>query len=340
MDKVFKWAVIGAGVAGISAIGALLDNGVHPEHIAWIDPAFKSGDLHSLWPHVSSNTTVNDFKNALNECAAFKYESVSDNFDLNSLEGKDTCLLKHITAPLQSITDNFLQMVTSFKSKVHQLDEGTNWSIKLEDITIHADKVILAVGSEQKALNLHNDEQKIVRLEDALSQDYWQGKIDKPIAVFGSSHSAMIVIKNIIEAGGSVINFYRSPTRYAIKLSNWTLYDNTGLKGKTAEWVKNTMPKHDSKIQRYHSNNENISLQLPNCDFVNYAIGFKPRLIPINGHIVEQYDDYHGIVANKLFATGLAFPRKVIYPTGYSEHNVGFLKFVRDLKELMPIWLQ
>ena len=340
VDKVFKWAVIGAGVAGISAIGALLDHGVDAEHIAWIDPMFQSGDLHSLWPHVSSNTTVNNFKNALTECTAFKYKADNANFDLNSLDETDTCLLKNITAPLQSITDNFLQILTSFKSKVIQLDEGTNWAIKLEDKTIHADKVILAVGGEQKALNLHNDDQKLVRLEDALRQDYWQGKTGKPVAVFGSSHSAMIVIKNIIETGGSVINFYRSPTRYAKRLNNWTLYDNTGLKGKTAQWVKQTMPKHDAKIQRYYSNNENISLQLPACDFVSYAIGFKPRLIPINGHIIEEYDDYHGIVANNLFATGLAFPRKVIYPTGYSEHNVGFLKFVRDLKELMPIWLR
>ena len=41
----YAWTVIGAGPAGIAAVGKLLDHGIAPEKIAWIDPAFAAGDL-------------------------------------------------------------------------------------------------------------------------------------------------------------------------------------------------------------------------------------------------------------------------------------------------------
>ena len=43
--KNFDWAVIGAGPAGIAAIGKLLDAGIEPQRIAWIDPTFAVGDF-------------------------------------------------------------------------------------------------------------------------------------------------------------------------------------------------------------------------------------------------------------------------------------------------------
>ena len=57
----FQWAVIGAGPAGIAAIGKLLDNDIDPAHIAWIDPAFCVGDFGTEWKNVSSNTRVKLF---------------------------------------------------------------------------------------------------------------------------------------------------------------------------------------------------------------------------------------------------------------------------------------
>lgn len=54
----FDWAVIGAGPAGIAAVGKLLDAGVAPKRLAWIDPAFAVGDFGTKWRNVSSNTKV------------------------------------------------------------------------------------------------------------------------------------------------------------------------------------------------------------------------------------------------------------------------------------------
>ena len=44
----YAWTVIGAGPAGIAAVGKLLDHGIAGEDIAWIDPAFAAGDIGDL----------------------------------------------------------------------------------------------------------------------------------------------------------------------------------------------------------------------------------------------------------------------------------------------------
>ena len=54
----YKWTVIGAGPAGIAAVGRLLDHDIAPTDIAWIDPEFIAGDIGGKWRAVQGNTRV------------------------------------------------------------------------------------------------------------------------------------------------------------------------------------------------------------------------------------------------------------------------------------------
>ena len=69
-----EWAVIGAGPAGIAAVGQLIDKGVSAEQIMWIDPKFKVGDFGAFWTNVSSNTRVKLFNDFLYHCKSFRYD--------------------------------------------------------------------------------------------------------------------------------------------------------------------------------------------------------------------------------------------------------------------------
>jgi cation diffusion facilitator CzcD-associated flavoprotein CzcO len=69
-----EWIVVGAGPAGIAAVGKLIDHGISPKKIGWIDPDFQVGDLGKKWSQVSSNTTVDLFIRFLKNCKAFSYE--------------------------------------------------------------------------------------------------------------------------------------------------------------------------------------------------------------------------------------------------------------------------
>jgi hypothetical protein len=51
------------------------------------------------------------------------------------------------------------------------------------------------------------------------------------VGVVGSSHSAILVLRNILEAANppsKVVNLYRSPLLYAVYMDGWIKYDNTG----------------------------------------------------------------------------------------------------------------
>src|SRR6185437_6219619 len=97
------WTVIGAGPAGIAAVGRLLDHGVGPKAIAWIDPAFAAGDLGQKWRAVSSNTHVGTFLDYLNGSAAFGF-SEAPPMRLGELDPQQTCALGLVADPLVWIT--------------------------------------------------------------------------------------------------------------------------------------------------------------------------------------------------------------------------------------------
>src|SRR5437870_7382949 len=100
-DKNFEWAVIGAGPAGIAAVGQLLENGIAAKDILWVDPEFSVGDFGTKWLNVPSNTRVKLFQMFLRSCKAFEYDQCEHDFALNHLNPMDNCLLRYMAEPLQ-----------------------------------------------------------------------------------------------------------------------------------------------------------------------------------------------------------------------------------------------
>lgn len=339
----YSWAIVGAGPAGIAAVGKLIDTGIKPEEIAWIDPQFKVGDFGTLWKSVSSNTQVKLFLKFLENCQAFSI-NISE-FELSKLNPHETCFLKEVTEPLQWITDHLRKRVISLKNYAQTLKiQNRSWNIQLDDSTIvKAQNVILAVGSEPLQLN-HS--KNIIPLEVALDEDQLKKHLHRNdvIGVFGSSHSAILILKNLFDNQNvkRVINFYRSPLRFAIPMNHEILYDNTGLKGIAADWARShlhgTFP---DILQRVYSNRENIKTYLNQCTQIIYAIGFQRRTLPnIHGLDRIEYDEHCGIIAPGLFGLGIAFPQLKTYSNGICEHAVGLWKFMQYLEEVLPIWLK
>ena len=104
--EIKEWVIIGAGPAGIATVGKLLDKGINPRDIGWIDPVFKVGDLGEKWRPVSSNTKVGLFLKFLNACGSFCYQDCPIDFKLNHLPLDGTCLLHDIAEPLQWVSDH------------------------------------------------------------------------------------------------------------------------------------------------------------------------------------------------------------------------------------------
>ena len=133
---------------------------------------------------------------------------------------------------------------------------------------IEASNVILAQGADPVSVAYSVPE---ISSEIALNPEKLNQCIEpqEAIAVFGSSHSAVLVMKNLLDTQRckKIINFYRSALRYAIYLADQILFDNTGLKWIAAEFAKNNLEEAvcAENIVRIFSSSENIRSYLPSC---------------------------------------------------------------------------
>ena len=341
--KPFQWAVVGAGPAGIAAVGKLIDNGIAPAQILWLDHHFKVGDLGRYWRNVSSNTSVKLFINFLQAARAFAYDQAPD-FQLNHLAADTTCALHYMVEPLQWVTDHLCQSVHCEQTTIHDLQLAERiWSIRGDKQTFQAKNVILATGSTPDGLNYPGIE--VVPFDVAIDKERLQNYIkpEDAYAVFGSSHSAIIIINYLVDLGvKKIVNFYRSPCRYAINMGDWILFDNTGLKGHTADWArKNIDGVLPDNLVRYTANQANIARYLPDCNKAIYAVGFKQRdHIVIGNYEHNHYNPHVGIIGPGLFGFGIAYPELKPDPFGTVDHQVGLWKFMVYLNKIMPVWLK
>lgn len=337
------WAVVGAGPAGIAVVGKLLDQGISSKDILWIDPYFQVGDLGRLWSSVSSNTKVKLFLDFLNACSSFQYSKAPD-FQINHLPKEATCLLKEMVDPLQWVTEGLIQQVKTAKTIIRTMQLSHRiWTLNSLGQTFRAKNVVLALGAVPTALNYPGI--MPIAFEDAIDKERLHAQINSQdtIAVFGSSHSAMIIIRHLVELGvKQVINFYRSPCRYATDMGDWILFDNSGLKGQTADWARQYIdgvwPKN---LTRYASTEPYLQRHLPECNKVIYAVGFKQRQdIILGAYEHMDYNPHVGIIGPGLFGLGIAYPEKKQDPFGSVEMQVGLWKFMLYLNKIFPVWLK
>src|ERR1700753_2468006 len=138
----YAWTVIGAGPAGIAAIGKLLDHGIAPEKIAWIDPAFAAGDLGGKWRSVSSNTQAGLFLSYLNDSSAFRF-SAAPPMPLREVDPEETCALALVADPLVWVTEQLHERVKTFETTATALFlERRQWRIETEQQELTSKNVV------------------------------------------------------------------------------------------------------------------------------------------------------------------------------------------------------
>ncbi len=338
----YEWTVIGAGPAGIAAVGRLLDHGIAAERIAWVDAAFAAGDIGQKWRSVSSNTQVALFLEYLNGSKSFRF-SEAPPLPLKEVDPQETCALGLVAEPLVWITEQLRERVDAFTATATALWlRDRQWRIETEQLDLFSKNVILAVGADPKKL-CHPDLEEIpvqVALDpEKLAQEPLEGAT---VAVFGSSHSSMIVLPNLLRHPvQGIINFYRSPLKYAVYFEDWILFDDTGLKGQAAVWARQNIDGVlPDRLERCWVSSPEFAAKLAQCDRAVYTVGFERRKLPETPQWGQlDYNPTNGILAPGLFGVGIAFPQYAEDPYGYGQFRVGLKKFMDFLDAALPLWL-
>lgn len=319
--NVFEWVVVGAGPAGIASVGKLIDAGVKPTTIAWIDPKFKIGDFGSSWGYVMSNTPVESFLKFYNDCKAFNY-STNPNFMINKSKPESSCPLMIAAQPLYWITDQLKQNIPHFVDEVVSLKQvGESWSIKLNrDKELKSKKIIMAVGSNARELSFPT--LTAIPLKNAMDLNKLRLAIAPSdyIAIFGSAQSARSVITNLRQISAQkIILFYRTEHLMKRHLGNEDL----------------------AHIELLEMTPANLLQHIPECNKAIYAIGFDRRHIPIDGLPDSYgYDKKTGEIAPGIYGLGIAFPEIMHHELGQVEYRVTAMwPFMKRLNKLLPQWL-
>ena len=395
-SQIFDIAVIGSGPSGVAAIGVLLAQKI--QKIIWIDPQFNGGRM-PLYTKVPSNTKVRIFRDFVQKCETFKkfgdLEGLNENplTPYKGLDGEKGCSLDLCLKNLNILTNNIRKFYPSnvifSKGYVNSLIQERNkdsykWLIKVQNENtleeVQSKAVILATGSKPRYFPESNDFSRrfgvktgnntylpeSIDLDTCLDPSLLQKQVktDDVVAVIGSSHSSMVVIKNLVELNESpkkIICLYIEPLKYAEYMpEGWILYDNTGLKGDVAEWVKNYLIK--GKIPQVEMNlidkqQTVLKEKIPLCTKIIYTIGFErnqvPQIVLNVGLTNETIDDKKISYNNKtseilvidghnkktldgLYGCGIAWPEQTIDPRGNVEYAVGLAKFMNYANRFIP----
>ncbi len=68
----YKWAVVGAGLAGVTTLSVLIEKGQDPKTIVWIDPEFNVGRMGKYYRNVPANTKNQILHYYFNRFSVFK----------------------------------------------------------------------------------------------------------------------------------------------------------------------------------------------------------------------------------------------------------------------------
>lgn len=343
----YDFVVVGGGPAGIISMSYLL--AYFPKaslKTLWVDRAFQVGDFGMKWSTVPSNTKVKGFIHFLRKCYGYDPIYFENSFKLFKIELEQTCLLKYVVHALRWITQKIRTQVDSYETVVTSLSyHNSIWKISfLTKPCVYSKNVILAQGADPSDIpdSLLPDIPLDIALNSNKLKIYCSDQ--DTIAVFGSSHSAILAIRNLIENNNysQIINFYRSPLRFAEYLpTGEILFDNTGLKGEVAEFARKKLPFMDKeKFLRIPVTSSNIKQHLACCTKIIKATGFKTRKIQVHGYDNITPNPLTGKLGPGLFGCGIAYPSYVLNHLGEQEKDVGLVKFVKHLEKNFTNWVQ
>src|SRR5690242_4962189 len=150
----YDWAIIGAGFAGITALAVLLDAGVKPYSVAWIDPEFNVGRVGKYYREVPGNIQTKHLIEYVEDCPGFQDIDSSSLQTLYTFPAEQFQKLEVIVDPLLDFTAHLQKMVVPIQDSITLLTRVDNhWVLESSNRMLYAKKVILAIGAHPKRLN-------------------------------------------------------------------------------------------------------------------------------------------------------------------------------------------
>lgn len=340
MPPIYQWCIVGAGLGGICMVVRLLEHGVDPEKIVWIDPDFQVGDLGKYWYNTPSNSSINEFMHNFNQAPAMEFTQLPLKYQspFHNKSSTDSVPLSHLTNALQFITANLKKKLSVFHSMATKIYHKEQWHITMDQHhDIAATHLVLATGS------IPNPSQypfpSIIPLSIALNPDKLVTQVDltDTVIVFGSSHSAILAMKHLSDIHvNKIINIYRCELIYQQHIDGRCKNAFNGLKQTAALWAQHHIDQYPLKnLERHQLNEADIPTLLSQSTKQIYATGFQRRATIKANINLDTYCHLTGSIDNQLYGIGIAYPLLKQDDFGSEEYAVGFSSFLESANNII-----
>lgn len=232
-EQTYEAVVVGAGPAGITCVGNLLERKLSP--ILWVDDnAFTAGRVSRMYREVPSNTKVKTFMDYALGVAPFRrivsgapqqsrwgdQDAVVDGKQdklqtMRALDPEKGCRLGHAADMCLMLTEG-LKNTAGVSAREGKVAEATfdgassSWSVRLQPAsasssqqTVRSKRIVLCTGSSpnNNPLPVEIPSIRNLDLDTALSPTRLSSAISPlgptTISVIGASHSAILVLMNL-----------------------------------------------------------------------------------------------------------------------------------------------
>ena len=333
-----KVCIIGAGASGILLSLLLQQFGLPTNDFCIIDPHFDGGDLQRKWPNVISNTPWSATTDAFRRCLP--------SLDLpkwsKELPPDQPTPLRTIAKLLRDLfhAAKFQTVRGTVQRTIWKPEDGT-WIVYVQSGTgiteINATRILFAQGSIPKHYDMPIPS---IPLEVALDVDRIKTYV-KPsdqVIVFGTNHSGIVALKNLIDSGvDKIVGVHKG-----LKPFIWARDgEYQGLKLDGAAIADSIISgKYPSVRLVSYDNTPNLIRETRNATWVIYATGFQPdTTIRVSDESTDishrEYDPNTGVLKNapNAWGFGIAYPSQA--PDGI-HYDVGISSFLEHFYKQIP----
>lgn len=316
--------IIGAGASALLLLLQFEKHKIDPKSVTVIDPTHTGGDLTKKWYNVRSNTTWRQIFEAVPSRNSFAKP-------WGELKAEEPVDLKYVINYLRECSKDYVSqtlMRTDYVSSVQQ--ENGIWKVSLKHgkQPLSFDVVFFCQGSDPKYLDLPYPSIPLdVALDGRRLSEYVQP--GQHILLFGTAHSGTLIVKNLVDLGVKVTNFYASEKPFCFACDGE--YD--GIKQDADVIARKILDGSYPNVQLESVNDMSALIRASkSADACIYACGFEPRVINPEW---KRYDGYTGRIEGTTTAWGfgIAYPNRA--PDGI-HWDVSVPSFQAHIEKQMP----
>lgn len=317
--------LIGYGIAHMSLLLALSDR---PLKVCVVDPYFDGGDLRRRWATVQSNTTWQQFLDAVEPFVSkVKYGALKQLHDPDK-----TTQLGELVGSFATVVSAAVPHFIKVFGSVAQADwTADHWTLTLSGggQTIKSKVISYSPGAEPRQLNFQCP---VLTLETALSSRI--DAIVRPydhVIVFGLSHSGTLAAAAALRLGAKVSAVYQGAEPFQFARDG----HYNGIKQESAAIADEILATGSVDLIRADDHLK-VCNAVMSATWVIYAVGFEPRKtvkFTVDGEAAEpSYDPTTGRLSGLkeavAFGFGIAWPNSNVVD-GTTYYDVSLAAFLK-----------